>query len=185
VVLRLLAVLALLAGGLVLGSAAPAAACSCVRLSPEEYADRADVAFVGNATSERATDGEVVYRFTVATVHAGQVSRTQDVVAPRTGSSCDQRLPLDRELLVLATLDARARPTLRDCLDVAWYAEDNYAGKVAAALGPGTRPLPGRSEIEVEDSAVPGLLWSALAIGGVGALGMLVVRRLTRSSGRG
>jgi hypothetical protein len=185
VVARLLAVLALLAGGLVLGSAAPAAACSCARLSPEEYAARADVAFVGTATDERATDGEVVYRFTVETVHAGQVSRTHDVVAPRTGSTCDQRLPLDRELLVLGTLDDRGRPVLQDCQDVAWYAEDSYAGKVAAALGPGTQPLAGRSEVDVEDTTVRDLLWSAAAIGVVGALGMVVVRRLARSSGRG
>lgn len=184
-VARLLAVLALLAGGLVLGSAAPAAACSCARLSPEEYAARADVAFVGTATDERAADGEVVYRFTVETVHAGRVSRMQDVVAPRTGSTCDQRLPLDRELLVLGTLDARGRPVLQDCQDVAWYAEDSYAGKVAAALGPGTRPLAGRSEVAVEDTTVRDLLWSAAAIGVVGALGMVVVRRLARASGRG
>ncbi|HSF35895.1 MAG TPA: hypothetical protein VLA70_07265 [Nocardioides sp.] len=182
---RLLAVLALLAGGLVLGPAAPAAACSCALLSPEEYAARADVAFVGTATSERAADGEVVYRFTVETVHAGRVSRTHDVVAPRTGSTCDQRLPLDRELLVLAGLDPRGRPALRDCLDVAWYAEDVYAGKVAAALGPGTQPIPGRSEVEVEDTTVRDVLWAAAAVGIVGALGMVVVRRLARSSGRG
>jgi len=185
VVVRLLAVLALLAGGLVLGSAGPASACSCARLSPEGYAARADVAFVGTATSERAVDGELVYRFTVDTVHAGRVSRTQDVVTPRTGSSCDQRLPLDRELLVLGSIDARGRPSLRDCQDVGWYVEDSFAGKVAAVLGPGTEPLPGRSEVEVEDSTVQDLLWSALAIGVVGALGMVVVRRLARSSGRG
>jgi hypothetical protein len=181
---RLVAVLALLAGGLVLRPA-PAAACSCARLSPEEYAARADVAFVGTATDERATDGEVVYRFTVETVHAGRVSRTHDVVAPRTGSTCDHRLPLDRELLVLGTLDDRGRPVLQDCQDVAWYAEDSYAGKVAAALGPGTRPLAGRSEVDVEDTTVRDLLWSAAAIGVAGALGMVVVRRLARSSGRG
>ena len=97
----------------------------------------------------------------------------------------DQRLPLDRELLVLATLDARGRPALQDCLDVAWYAEDSYAGKVAAALGPGTQPLPGRSEVEVEDTTVQDLLWSAAAVGVVGSLGMVVVRRLARRSGRG
>jgi hypothetical protein len=185
VLARLLAVLALLAGGLVLGSAAPAAACSCARLSPQEYADRADVAFVGTATSERPAAGELVYRFTVETVHAGRVSRTQDVVAPRTGSTCDQRLPLDRELLVLVGIDARGRPSLQDCQDAGWYAEGAFAGKVSAALGPGTRPLPGRSEVEVEDSTVRDVVWSAVAIGVVGALGMVVVRRLARPSGRG
>lgn len=184
-VARLLAVLALLAGGLVLGSAAPAAACSCARLSPQQYADRADVAFVGTATSERAADGALVYRFTVDTVHAGRVSRTQDVVAPRTGSTCDQRLPLDRELLVLAGIDARGRPSLEDCLDAGWDAEGAFAGKLTAVLGPGTGPLPGRSAVEVEDTALPDLLWSALAIGVVGALAMVVVRRLAGSSGRG
>lgn len=180
---RLLAVLALLAGGLVLGPAAPAAACSCARLTPEHYAARADVAFVGTATSERAADGELVYRFTVATVHAGRVSRTQDVVTPRTGSSCDQRLPLDRELLVLGSLDAHGRPSLRDCQDVGWYVEDAFAGKVAAALGPGAPPLPGRSVVEGASSR--DLLWSAAAVGVVGALGMVVVRRLARRSASG
>ncbi|WP_416955048.1 hypothetical protein ACNKF0_00645 [Nocardioides sp. T5] len=184
-VARLFAVLAVLAGGLVLGSAAPAAACSCARLSPQQYADRADVAFVGTATSERAADGALVYRFTVDTVHAGRVSRTQDVVAPRTGSTCDQRLPLDRELLVLASVDARGRLSLQDCQDAGWDAEGAFAGKLTAVLGPGTPPLPGRSEVEAEGTAMPDLLWSALAIGVVGALGLVVVRRLARPSGRG
>ena len=52
------AVLAVLAGGLVLGSLAPAAACSCVTDDPVELADHADVAFVG-ALSD-ATDGQDV-----------------------------------------------------------------------------------------------------------------------------
>jgi hypothetical protein len=110
---------------------------------------------------------------------------TQGVVAPRTGSTCDQRLPLDRELLVLAGTDARGRPSLEDCLDAGWDAEGAFAGKVTAVLGPGARPLPGRSEVEVEGSSVQDLLWSAVAIGVVGALGMVVVRRLARPSGRG
>ena len=59
------------------------------------------------------------------------------------------------------------------------------AGKVTAVLGPGTGPLPGRSAVEVEDTAFPDLLWSALAIGVVGALGLVVVRRLVGSAGRG
>ena len=42
---RLVAALALLVSGLVVGSAAPATACSCVRLEPEAYAARTQHTF--------------------------------------------------------------------------------------------------------------------------------------------
>ena len=112
-VARLLAVpaaLAVLAGALVLGAVAPAAACSCVSNDPTELADRADVAFVGVLTGQRSDDDVVAHLFTVVDVLAGDVRRSQDVVTPNAGeASCGVEWASGATMVVLGRVDEHGR----------------------------------------------------------------------------
>jgi len=68
---RLLAVLGLLVGGLVLATATPANACSCVTDQPDQFAENSQLAFVGVLQQQRSNDYEVAHRFTVESVFKG------------------------------------------------------------------------------------------------------------------
>lgn len=183
---RLLAVpaaLAVQAGGLVLGAAAPAAACSCVSDDPVELAGRADVAFVGVLSGQRSDDDVVAHLFTVEEVLSGDVRRSQDVVTPNAGeASCGVEWATGATMVVLGHVDDRGR-----------VASDLCSGSVPAgaaaydatleALGEPREPRPGRSMVALDATDAQELLWAAAAAGVVGALGMLVVRRLMRRAG--
>jgi len=186
VVVRLLAVpavLAVLAGVPVLGAVAPAAACSCVSNDPAELADHADVAFMGVLTSQRSDGDVVAHLFTVEDVLVGDVRRSQDVVTVDAGeASCGVEWATGTTMVVLAHLDEHGRLASGLCsgslpADAAAY------DATVAALGAPRDPLPGRSMVALDPTDAQELLWSAALAGVVGALGMVVVRRLTRRAG--
>ncbi|MCP3420203.1 hypothetical protein [Nocardioides pinisoli] len=179
---RLLAVLALLAGALVLGSAAPAAACSCVSDDPAELAGRAQIAFVGVLTSQRSDGSVVAHHFEVEDVRAGVVRRNQDVVTPDAGeASCGVRWSAGVRMVVLGYLDDDGRLASNLCSGSVPASAATYDATLQA-LGEPRDPLPGRSMVALDTTSGQGLLWSAVAVGVVGALGMVVVRRLARRS---
>lgn len=183
VLARLLAVMAVLAGGLVLGPVGPAAACSCVSDDPAELAHRAEVAFVGVLDSRRADDRVVAHLFTVDEVRSGDVRRRQDVVTPRGGeASCGVEWSTGVRMVVLAHLDEDGRVASDRCSGSVPDTAATYDATVQA-LGEPHDPLPGRSMVALDTTSGQGLLWSAALVGVVGALGMLVVRRLARRAG--
>ena len=180
---RLVAALALLVSALVLGSASPAAACSCVRLSPGAYAERADFAFVGTTTRERATDDSAIYRFTVDTVYLGEVRRVQDVVTPRAPGdavdSCEERLPEGSTRLVLGTVDDEGRLTFGQCQEPAWTPGEPFTDRIVAALGTGSAPVAGKDLVEIDRTTRDDLRWIGLGVGVIGLAGMGVLARRT------
>ena len=185
VVARLLAVLALLVGATVLAPTPPAAACSCVSDQPAELAARADVAFVGVLVSRRSDDEVVAHLFAVEDVHAGDVHRSQDVVTPRGGeAACGVEWATGTRMVVLAGVDRDGRLASDLCSGSAPATAAAYDATVQA-LGAARDPLPGRSMVDLDATSGQELVWSAVAIGVVGALGMVVVRRLARRSARG
>ena len=175
-----LAVLAVLAGGLVLGPVGPAAACSCVSNDPVELADHADVAFVGVLTSQRSDDDVVAHLFTVEDVLAGDVRRSQDVVTPNAGeAACGVEWASGATMVVLGRVDEHGRVASDLCSGSVPAGAAAYDATVRA-LGEPRDPLPGRSMVALDPADAQELLWAAAVIGVVGALGMVVVRRLTR-----
>lgn len=180
---RLLAALAVLAGGLVLGTAGPAAACSCVSDDPADLAHRAEIAFVGVLAGQRADDHVVAHLFTVEDVRSGDVRRNQDVVTPHAGqASCGVEWTTGVRMVVLAHLDEDGRVASDLCSGSVPATAATYDATVQA-LGEPRDPLPGRSMVALDAAGGQGLLWSAALVGVVGAVGMLVVRRLARRAG--
>lgn len=174
---RLLAALVLLVGGLVLGSAGPAAACSCVTDQPDELVDHAAVAFVGVLESQRADDDVVAQRFTVETVHKGEVHRAQDVVTPHDGEpGCGVEWDTGARMVVLGYEDAEGRLAANLCTGSATSAEPAY-DTLVAALGTGTEPLPGRSLVELDKFRREDLRWFSLAVGVIGLTALAVIAR--------
>ena len=180
---RLIAALAVLAGGLVLGTAGPAAACSCTSDDPVELARRAEIAFVGVLAGQRADDHVVAHLFTVEDVRSGDVRRSQDVVTPGGGeAACGVEWATGTRMVVLAHLDEDGRAATDLCSGSLPATAATYDDTVQA-LGEPRDPLPGRSMVALDTTSGQGLLWSAVLVGVVGALGMLVVRRLARRAG--
>ena len=174
------AVLAVLAGGLVLGPVGPAAACSCVSDDPVELADHADVAFVGVLTGQRSDDDVVAHLFTVEDVLAGDVRRSQDVVTPqpaRRPAASSGRAGPRWWCWATSTSTAGSPPT---CAAARCRPALRRTTPRCEALGEPREPLPGRSMVALDPTDAQELLWSAAVVGVVGALGMVVVRRLTR-----
>ena len=173
---RLLAALALLVSGLVLGPAAPAAACSCALMNAKAYVQRADYAFEGTTTQVRTTDDEAVYRFSVDTVYRGDVHRTQDVVtalAPGDAvSSCEERLPVGTPRLLLGSVDDEGRLTFGLCEEPSWTLDDPFTDKLRAALGTGSEPLAGKDLVEIDAVRRDDLRWIGLVVGVVGLVGV-------------
>lgn len=103
---RLLAVVAVATTSLVMFGAAPAHACSCAPASVPEYAERADVVFVGTITE---TDGGskarlVSYGVEVDQVFKGDVSRETEVVTASQGTACGlPDLPEGKPLIFFAS----------------------------------------------------------------------------------
>lgn len=102
--LRVLATIALVAG-LLAGSAAPAAACSCAEMNFDEQLAAADLAFVGSLVERGPEDLMVVveYRFAVELWLAGPETGSEVVVvAPSQGSACGFVLALGERAVVFA-----------------------------------------------------------------------------------
>jgi len=103
---RVLSALAVAMTSLVMFGASPAHACSCAPATVPEYAERADVVFVGTITE---TDGGskarlVSYEVAVDRVFKGDVSRETEVVTASQGTACGlPDLPEGKPLFFFAT----------------------------------------------------------------------------------
>ena len=176
---RLLAVLGLLVGGLVLATAAPANACSCVTDQPDQFAENSQFAFVGVLQQQRSNDYEVAHRFAVETVYKGDVHRTQDVVTPNLDEAgCGVEWEPGSQMVVLGYLDDEGRLASNLCSG-SGTTTDPADDAVVAALGTASAPLSGESLVELDRSTQDLLRWFTLALGviGLAALGVLARRR--------
>lgn len=104
-----------LIGGLLLLSAAPAAACSCVAgVSDAEQAANADAVFVGTLVDRRepaqrpvmSSSDPAVLTFEVSRVYKGTVGARQEIVTAQSGVSCGLELVGDGPFLVFGQRDS-------------------------------------------------------------------------------
>ena len=176
---RRVAVLALLVSGLVLGSATPAAACSCVTDQAQELVDSAAVAFVGVLRSQRVGDDDVVHRFTVTTVYRGEVHRTQDVVTPTGGdAACGVEWKPGVRMVVLGYVDEASRVASNVCTGSTMLGA-SADGPVVARLGTGSEPLAGEGLVELGISGGDAVRWLSVALGAIvlTGVGRIALRR--------
>lgn len=161
------AILTLLVGVplLVLGTAAPSHACSCVELTPRLLLD-SDVAFSGTVEETGAS----ITRLAVDQVWAGDVASHTEVVHGSEESACGLRTRVGERMLVGASLEAGdLRTTL--CSTISGEAA---VSRMALRLDDGALPRSG--EIEATRDGPP-IVW--LAVGGLvlALAGAAVVRR--------
>ena len=188
--MRLLAALVLAITSLVMFGTTPAQACSCAVGTPQEYAERAEVVFVGTVTS---TDGGpkdrlVSYDVEVDRVFKGEVGPETSVVSSSMSSMCGlPGLPEGEPLLFFAD-PGSAGLTVNSCGGTGEARPGNLKA-LTAVLGEAHEPssLPDRLGSPVttvdsdEDDAgtaawlVGGGLLFAAAVGG----GVLIRRRRT------
>jgi hypothetical protein len=105
------------AGGLTLLLATPAAALECPGIPIEQRLERADGAFVGRVTSRRPAPGlpgRFLYRFAVEQHVKGPIGDVVDVRAPRLVDAQDKPVRGDASIGVLVELDGAA-VTTRSC----------------------------------------------------------------------
>ncbi|MCD9624812.1 hypothetical protein [Rhabdothermincola salaria] len=188
VVLALL--LPVVASGLVVASATPAMACSCVPLTDEDALERADVVFTGNWVATETglpypfgdSDEGVRLIFEVDAVYAGEAHERQSVVTERESATCGLDPDGPGPFLVFARRGAGPHdPAAEEGEVVADSCSGTRrlaVGPVPAALGPPTEPLEGSSPV---GGGRPGdvLLW-----GGVGAMVVLVAVTVVRARRR-
>lgn len=146
-VARLLAGLCLVSVPLVVWSAEPAAACSCLaRSEPEQLAD-ADAVFVGTATrvdgrqpgAESSLIDPVTWTFSVESVVKGDVGVEQQVMTAASSASCGLELSAGQAYVVFAS----ANPS-------------KGAGPLQAGLCGGTRPaVPGEQPAGLPVGSTP------------------------------
>jgi len=181
---------ALLLATAVVGTAGPAAACSCGLAGDQASLETADVVFTGELTEIRTPPGDTYssadperFVFEVDRVYKGEARATQSVVTPREGASCGLELVPPGPFLVFATTD----PVLDLDGDRGELYSHLCTGSrslvevgVPAAFGPGEPAVAGASVIgspdEERSPAVPIAIGTALVLALVGAL-VLVRRR--------
>lgn len=130
-----------LAVGLQVGYAGPAAACSCAGpVTDVTAADRADAIFTGVLLDRRVADSfgfsgadPAVFTFEVDGVYRGQVAATQSIVTARDGATCGLELSGAGPFLVFARTEAFP------------HDPDAEPGVLRADLCGGSRPLSGGS----------------------------------------
>ena len=130
-----------LIGGLLLVSAAPAAACSCVAgVSDAEQAANADAVFVGKLVDRReppqrpvmSSSDPAVLTFQVSRVYKGMVGERQEIVTAQSGASCGLELVGEGPFLVFGQLDSGG---FGHAVDPGQYAANLCGGSRAIADG--------------------------------------------------
>ncbi|MGH3362109.1 MAG: hypothetical protein ACRDOM_06585 [Nocardioides sp.] len=188
---RLLVVLALACSGLVLAPA-PAFACKCDVPSVQQAANRADAVFSGvvlDSRTERAGSrdrGQDVYRVEAKTAYQGDVAAEVEVVSPLTSCGLGGLKP-DRAYVFFVA--ARGTELRADQCGGSGPASDRRIAAIEDELGQGTSLTataePTKVSFTPVDNGAPQSL-TRLAAPGValvliGLLGLLVVRRASRS----
>lgn len=137
-ILRAATLLVVVLTASMIGSASPAAACSCAPPAPAETAaQEADAVFVGTVTDLTPAGGGVVAHVSVETVHEGEVAAEVEVHTASDSAACGYPFEVGREELVYAVLDADGRLLTNLCDRTAPVAD---AGGDLSALGDGQAP---------------------------------------------
>lgn len=150
--------LAVLAFPLVVVTASPSYACSCVDATLEQQVRSADVVFVGTVEQTFQVDQGlvgVVAEVAVSRVHRGSVPERTDVVTGGGGGDCGVPLQEGDEVIVFGALDDDAVATTT----CAGSGADLHEGH--PALGAGRAPEPGAlvSSKRPGDEGVPAAVW--------------------------
>jgi len=185
---RVLSALAVAMTSLVMFGASPAHACSCAPATVPEYAERADVVFVGTITE---TDGGskarlVSYEVAVDRVFKGDVSRETEVVTASQGTACGlPDLPEGKPLFFFATGSTSDSLSVNSCDGTGSALVTAQA--VTAALGeprePSTvsdrRGSPDITDDSDEDGAdmAPWMVGGGLLVAAAAGGGVLLRRR--------
>jgi hypothetical protein len=192
---RVLAVLAALALGLlmVVATPRPASACSCTGVRGRPV-DRADAVFTGRVLSEQTvrkpSPGRTDIRFEVSRVYKGTVYREQVVASPHGSDGCGLDFEVGSSWLVFAEDRIEGSGSSQVFRLVTQQCSGNQAGVTAPfSLGSGRAPIEGASDREeqaqVTDSRLTGLLKGAgyvtLGLALLGAVGLAVLWRPGRT----
>ena len=142
------------------GFAAPADACSCAMLEPNQMLEFAPTAFVGTVTGAPAVPGggggSVAYTFEVETVLAGEVPSVVDVTTADNSAACGFDAAVGTRMAVFATDEGGVLSS--------GLCSTTDADLAIKALGPGTPPTGGSAPTP----AWAGFDWQALWLGAGG-----------------
>lgn len=175
---------------LVVGGAAPAAACSCAGVGLARYVEMADVVVTGVLEDVEEPDdglfggptGTAEYRVRVESTHKGRATEDLVFTSAADGSSCGvEGIDADRRYVFFLTRgQAELSSSLCSGNQPASSALDR---RLAALVGPATAPVPGGPDGGPGEG--PDRDWWLPATGavlaGLGAVGVLVRRRRTAS----
>lgn len=170
-VLGALLTLPVLVGGLLLMTAGPAAACSCMAQTEAEYAARADAIFVGRkvdlprpaGVGRQAEAGAVVIEFRVTQVYKGTVTDPQEIVTLPSGGTCGLELAGEGPFLVFAH-----KPTDNELVDADPSQYISYLCDGSRALADGGEPKLGpfgTARPPAPGEQTPLVAWLALGAG--------------------
>lgn len=152
-------------------------ACSCVGITTERAAEQADAVFWGTVTEaeESKVGGEraAVLRFEVSRVYKGTVYADQVIVTPVDSAACGLTPEVGSSWVIFAngTIQGEGRSAkLR--LTTTLCSGNLSTSTPPTSLGRATAPLPGPSDRTERAQTTDERLTRALAITGVGALGL-------------
>ncbi|WP_183092547.1 hypothetical protein [Nocardioides stalactiti] len=181
--------------GLVVTTAGPAAACSCVGGDVRQFARWADVVFTGFVAEADDREQKVVYTFEVERVYDGEASATERVVTGNQGSACGlPGLQPGRRYAVYAGATDAGVLSMSSCGGTR-AAGPGYVDRIERNLGAGTTPAvttPAGDRPEARDDARDtvddaGTRWWVLVVAGtagaviVGGLAAGAVRTRRRA----
>lgn len=127
--------------GLVVSTAGPAAACSCVGGGIPQYAEWADAVFTGELASapDRSEEQTVTYTFDVEQIYAGKVPELAEVRTPSQESACGlAHVESGRRFVIFASYDDGALST--GLCSGSQVANAAYTDRLERHLGIGTIP---------------------------------------------
>ena len=194
-----LAVVLLIAGPAVFGTATPCSACSCMPRTPKELLRRADAAFVGTVVAEQQIEPTTtVQTFAVEGVFKGALDASVDVTEPigsGGGNTCGIAYPRDtRVAVVLYRRGDGQGDGLGDGQGDGWTTDScslvSLADLEAVAPSPhqprpGPSPSPPAVVPPPPPESSPGLGWQAVVLGLlVGVAGIALALSLGGRSGR-
>ena len=190
-----LAVVVLIAGPAVFGTATPCSACSCVPRTPKELLRRADAAFVGRVVAEQQIEPTTtVQTFAVEGVFKGALAASVNVTEPigsGGGSTCGIAYPRDTRVAVVLYRqgdgqgDRQGDGWTTDSCSLVSLADLEAVAPSPHQPRPGPSPSPPAVVPPPPPESSPGLGWQAVVLGLlVGVAGIALALSLGGRSGR-